>query len=147
MAYTRSEIAYFRALQKKKRKQKRAQELRDNATPAERKLAEMFRRVKFKTKWVFQQPCLGYILDFYFPVLSLCVEVDGSYHDTQEQHFKDIRRDSHLARAHIRTLRIRNEEIFRDPEAVMIKVFTALTDQKIKMGFRVLDIIEQQTED
>lgn len=89
----------------------RADELRTNPTLSEK----IFRRWANKvlnTDVLFQHPIQVnnkyYILDFFFPVLGIAVEVDGSVHKTQRE--KDAHRDCALSSKGIETIRITNEQ-------------------------------------
>ena len=89
----------------------RADEMRDNPTLSEK----IFRRWAHKvlnTDVLFQHPIQVnnkyYILDFFFPVLGIAVEIDGSVHKTQRE--KDAHRDCALSSTGIETIRITNEQ-------------------------------------
>lgn len=53
----------------------------------------------------------GQQVDFYLPVLSLVIEIDGTSHSEKGQRKKDRERDEELIRHHIRTLRITAHDI------------------------------------
>jgi very-short-patch-repair endonuclease len=59
----------------------RANELRENMTPMERKLWTGFFK-DFPVNVMAQKIIDNYIVDFYCPKLCLVVEIDGSIHDT-----------------------------------------------------------------
>ena len=89
----------------------RAYEMRNNPTLSEK----IFRRWAHKTlntDVLFQHPIQVnnkyYILDFFFPVLGIAVEIDGSVHRTQRE--KDAHRDCALSSKGIETIRITNEQ-------------------------------------
>src|SRR5690606_11095100 len=67
------------------------------------------------------------ILDFYCPASQLAVEVDGPIHGRTA--IEDAERDSVLATYGIRVLRVRNEEIFEDIQAVLTAIRTALANK------------------
>ncbi|GAA5532072.1 endonuclease domain-containing protein [Deinococcus aluminii] len=88
----------------------RARELRNNQTPAERKLWFEFLRthpVKFRR----QVPLEGYILDFYAPALKLCIELDGRSHDGRAAQQYDAERTRRLTASGIRVARFSNAEV------------------------------------
>jgi very-short-patch-repair endonuclease len=60
------------------------------------------------------------ILDFYCPAHRLCIEVDGSVHDVQQD--RDAARDEALASLGIRTLRFSNTAVFADLPAVLRRI-------------------------
>ena len=95
----------------------RARELRNNQTPAERKLWFEFLRghpVKFRR----QVPLAGYILDFYAPSLKLCIELDGRSHDGEAAQAYDAERTRTLAAAGITVIRFSNAEVMGEFAAV-----------------------------
>lgn len=99
----------------------RARELRNNQTPAERKLWFEFLRthpVKFRR----QVPLHGYILDFYSPSLGLCIELDGRGHDGQVAVEDDAERTRRLAAAGIQVVRFRNAEVVGQFEGVCTEI-------------------------
>lgn len=81
-----------------------------NPTRAEEAFAYRLGRSRLKG-WPFlrQEVVLGYILDFYFPSVGICVEIDGEYHNTPEQIELDNQRDAALLRSGITTIRITND--------------------------------------
>ena len=64
----------------------------------------------------------GYILDFYYPQSCLAVEVNGGYHNNEDQRKYDATRDRRLAEAKVTTLRFTNEEVESDVTAVGNKI-------------------------
>lgn len=105
--------------------------LRHNMTSAERIL---WKRLKNKQLdgWRFrrQHGYGDYVLDFYCPVLKLCIEVDGNIHDIPEVKDKDENRSIFLEHNGIRILRFRNEEIENNIDAVVQQIRTYI-DKKI----------------
>ena len=92
--------------------------LREKATPAEKQVKAIFKKIKLKNS--FQKGFYrltgkykGYhcIVDFYIPSLHLAIEIDGEYHNTAEQKRKDEFKDNLIAkRRKVKMLRIKNEE-------------------------------------
>lgn len=72
----------------------RARELRKNQTPAELKLWNVLR--KAKTKIYRQRVVHGFIADFYIPKHNIIIELDGGYHNNQEQIVLDKEREEIL---------------------------------------------------
>ena len=70
----------------------RARELRDNATPAERKLWEHLRRRQLGVRFSRQVQVGRIYPDFLCRELDLIVECDGISHDREPE--KDARRDA-----------------------------------------------------
>lgn len=100
----------------KTRNTARARSLRNQATPAERKLWEYLSRSQLGAKFSRQMPVGPWYADFLCRELSLVIELDGFSHDVQPE--KDVRRDADLtARGYI-VLHFLNEDVMEDPEAV-----------------------------
>lgn len=91
--------------------------MRAAPTPAEAALWAILRR-RALGGWKFrrQHPMVGYVVDFFCWDLMLAVEVDGGYHDGQRE--KDERRARHLGEVGVRVIRVRNEDVLRDPGGV-----------------------------
>jgi very-short-patch-repair endonuclease len=85
-------------------KYRRATELRQNPTMAERCIAKPLRKMGFDQSVVLY----GYIADFYHKQTKLVVEIDGPYHASRRG--LDRARDAHLAKRGIRTIRLTNEQ-------------------------------------
>ena len=105
---------------------RRAQTLRRDPSPAERKLWFEFLRL-LPQKFTRQKPLGQYIADFYCASCLLVVEVDGDSHfDAQAQRY-DSRRTAALAAAGIHVLRVTNVEVKDDFEGVCRRIRDALT--------------------
>ena len=63
-----------------------------------------------------------YVLGFYCPSIRLCIELDGSVHDSAEQQQKDEERTEFLRQNRINVLRLRNEEVEEDVEGALEKI-------------------------
>ena len=64
-----------------------------------------------------RQYILGdYIVDFFFRKSMLIIEIDGGYHDTQEQQEKDAIRQEWLEENGYTVLRFTNDQILFDTE-------------------------------
>jgi very-short-patch-repair endonuclease len=88
-----------------------AQDLRNQMTKEERRLWYSFLRnhpVQFKRQAV----CGNYILDFYCPLASLAIELDGSQHAEPEGLEKDSIRTEYLNSYGIYVLRIPNRRVW-----------------------------------
>jgi very-short-patch-repair endonuclease len=92
---------------------KRANELRQNMTPTERKLwMEFFRGYRYK---VSRQKIIdNYIVDFYIAKLNLVIEIDGAIHDTLEAIGYDIERTEVLSSYNLKVLRFRNDQVEKE---------------------------------
>jgi very-short-patch-repair endonuclease len=97
-------------------------------------------------KLLCQHVLHGKILDFYFPKISLCIEVDGGYHNQEAQKKRDNDRDLLLKDYGIRTVRTTNEEVLKTPNKVARDLLSAALnipnpahgkDRKVKTGMPV----------
>ena len=104
---------------------KRAQELRKNMTPEERKLWHLFFRTLPVT--VNRQKISGpYIVDFYCAAAKTVIEIDGSQHFETENQEKDKQRDIYFKENNIRVLRFSNREVNEKFDAVCEAINTHL---------------------
>jgi len=71
-----------------------------------------------------QKPLLNYIADFYCYELDLVIEVDGSYHNHEEQSTADLIRDAELSAYGLIVLRFTEREIRYD----MVNVLRTIED-------------------
>lgn len=67
-------------------------------------------------RYIFQKGFIGgdfyCIVDFYLPKpYKLCIEIDGGYHNSEEQKRKDWAKDKYLRGRKMRVLRIKNEDV------------------------------------
>ena len=67
-----------------------------------------------------------YIADFYCAAAKLVIEVDGGYHDNQEQKEDDALRDKICSQLGLTVLRFKNEEILEKLHDVLKKIDTEL---------------------
>ena len=104
--------------------QQRARELRQGATEAERVLWEHLRGRRLAgLKFRRQHPLGPYIVDFYCAAHRLVVEVDGPVHEGRVK--EDALRTEYLEMYGYRVLRVKNEEVLEDIEAVLARVLAA----------------------
>jgi len=102
------------------RKQDR-RHLRKDATDAERRLWRMLRNRQMAGLKFFRQYSVGpYILDFYCPEQRLAIEVDGGPQC-------DARRDRYLQDLNIRVIRLWNNDVLLNIEAVGQKIGEEVT--------------------
>ncbi len=101
--------------------QKQAKYLRDHETSTEERLWRSLRLLK-DPRFRRQKSFDPYVLDFYSPRYTLCVELDGPFHDAE----KDAIRDAWLLDHGVRTIRFKNENA--DPEAVMLEIERVCVD-------------------
>jgi len=107
----------------------RARELRRKQTPAEELFWELVRdRQYLGLKFRRQHQVGDYILDFYCHDIRTAIELDGPVHEHRQK--KDSRRDAYLESQGIRVIRIQNEELLGNPEAVLSRLASQLTSIK-----------------
>jgi very-short-patch-repair endonuclease len=104
--------------------QKRAKEMRQNMTPAERILWQRLRANRLEGFHFRRQQIIDrFIVDFYCHAADLVVEVDGGSHLEQEAY--DRERDAHLAERGLKVLRFLNTEVEKEMESVLAAIFQA----------------------
>jgi very-short-patch-repair endonuclease len=95
----------------------RARTLRQIETPPEDLLWLALRNGQIGgMKFRRQHPVGPYVVDFFCHSAKLVVEVDGMSHDDQAA--ADIERSKHLESQGLRILRVTNEDVMRDLDAV-----------------------------
>jgi len=105
----------------------RARELRQRATPAEELLwAQLRNRRLGGHKFRRQHPIGHYIADFVCLERRLVVEADGASHDDPAG--RDAARDTWLARAGYRVIRVPNDEVHRNLDGVLQTILNAITE-------------------
>jgi len=101
----------------------RRQELRNNATYAEKLLWYSLSRGKLNGKKFRRQYSVGnYILDFYCVEERLGIEVDGAVHEEKEQKEHDEIRSRYLSEIGIRVIRFKNNEVIYNTGSVIEKI-------------------------
>lgn len=102
---------------------KAAERMLSSPTKHESVLAARIEKSRLRN-WPVQRQVvmLGYILDFYFPTVGLCVEVDGGYHETAGQSQRDAVRDKALESYGVVTMRFGNVEVERSAAQVVKKI-------------------------
>ena len=97
--------------------------LRKNQTQAEELVWMYLRKRQMKNQKFRRQYSIDkYVIDFYCPQLKLAVEIDGDVHDIPEQKEHDIDRQNYLEKFGIKFLRIRNEELFGNPNKAFDRI-------------------------
>ncbi|MBW4618781.1 MAG: endonuclease domain-containing protein [Cyanosarcina radialis HA8281-LM2] len=94
-----------------------AKELRQNLTPAEKKLWNDYLKT-FKFRVLRQRPIDRFIVDFYCAALKLAIEVDGEGHFTEEGQAYDLERTQILEGYGLKVLRFTNYEVMNNFEGV-----------------------------
>jgi very-short-patch-repair endonuclease len=100
-----------------------AKRLRGRMTQAEILLWDQLKNNQFKGyKFRRQHPIHQFVVDFYCHELNLIIEIDGKYHESEEQKSKDINRSELLAFQGLREIRFTNEEIINTLDFVLKKL-------------------------
>ena len=100
-----------------------AKENRQNSTEAEDKLWQELRNRKVKEcKFRRQHPIEGYIPDFVCLEKKLVVEVDGDYHNEEEQKRIDHFRTVTLQKNNYRLIRFSNEDVLQKMDWVLEQI-------------------------
>ena len=109
----------------RRRLKRSARALRNEPTPAERKLWFEFLR-ELPLRFSRQKPLGDYIADFYCASRLLIIEVDGDTHFTTAGEAHDARRSASLETKGLRVLRFTNLEVMQQFEAVCQRIKDAL---------------------
>jgi very-short-patch-repair endonuclease len=98
-----------------------AREMRQNPTPAERKLwHEYLRNVSVRV--LRQKPIDRFIVDFYCASVKLAIEIDGEQHYTESGMAYDMERTAILAGYGLEVIRFTNQEVMNDFEGVCDRI-------------------------
>lgn len=83
-----------------------------------------------------QKPLLNYIADFYCYELDLMIEVDGNYHNHEEQSTADLIRDAEFGAYDLVVLRFTEREIRYDIVNVLrtIEDYVLTFEEKLKQA-------------
>lgn len=101
----------------------KAQFLRRNETKAEKLLWEKLRNNQLGgLKFRRQHPINIYIADFYCHKYQLIIELDGDYHNQEEQKQRDEVRTEVLRLNDLKIIRFKNEEVEQDINQVLITI-------------------------
>ena len=107
-----------------------ARRMRNNPTEAEDFLWRQLKGKGLNTSFKRQCVFLDYIADFYSPSANLIIEVDGGYHQTDEQQTLDEIREEKLKKQGYRILRFTNEQVLFDIDRVLTKIKDMIENEK-----------------
>ncbi|HYK44022.1 MAG TPA: DUF559 domain-containing protein, partial [Parafilimonas sp.] len=107
-----------------------AKQNRKGYTEAEKILWDQLRDSKLGVKFRRQHPIDAYITDFISLQNRLVIEVDGGYHETEEQKKYDADRTNVLEKIGFTVIRFSNEEILENVFAVTKKIRQILSNLK-----------------
>lgn len=99
-----------------------ARKNRKNPTEAESLLWDVLRGDRLGISFRRQHIIGDYIADFVCLPRKLIIEVDGGYHNAQEQQIYDERRAGWLESRGYRVLRFSNEEVLYDTGKVLLQI-------------------------
>lgn len=114
---------------KNKKNSRYIRELRGKPTRAEIILGKYL--VERKIYFIYQKGFLvpfHRIADFYLPIRGIIIEVDGGYHDNIVA--KDSFKDKKWKERGIKTIRIKNEEVYNDSFKEIINPYIAVPIEK-----------------
>ena len=115
---------------------KRAKELRQNMTPAEKILWQKLRAKRFKgLKFRRQQIIEGFIVDFYCHSLGLVIEIDGEIHDKQKKY--DREREKILLAKDLCVLRFSNQQVIENISLVLESIAEKVEDIEDLIDLRI----------
>ena len=106
---------------------RRAENLRNNPTEAEKKLWEALQKDPFKEfHFRRQHPIHQFIADFYCHKRRLIIEIDGEYHATEDQQRKDQLRTNSLNFQGLDIIRFSNQEVLENLDIVLTTLLKKL---------------------
>ena len=113
----------------------RAREMRKKATPVEALVWELFRDGRFLgLKFRRQHQIGGYVADFYCHEKHLVVELDGPVHQEGKRRSLDAKRDAYLKSQGMTVLRIKNERLLHETDAVLNEIANAVLPSPSEKG-------------
>ena len=101
---------------------KRAEELRNKMTSAERIIWEHIHINEWRLKFRRQHPISNYIVDFYCHQLRLIIEIDGDIHSLEDVKKNDAIREKELKGLGLTLIRFQNEEVYKNSKSVIKKI-------------------------
>lgn len=101
---------------------KRAEELRNTMTSAERIIWKHIHVNDWKLKFRRQHPVSKYVVDFYCHQLKLVIEIDGDIHDLEDVKRNDIEREHSLKSLGLHIIRFRNEDVYKKANDVLKRI-------------------------
>ena len=97
--------------------------LRQNQTDAEKLIWRFLRNRQLLGYKIKRQYSIDhFVVDFYCPELKLAVEADGATHNESGRKEYDIRREKYLKKFGVSFLRIKDEELFGNPNKAFAKI-------------------------
>jgi very-short-patch-repair endonuclease len=115
----------------------KAKELRNNMTEAEEILWEHLKKKQLGGfKFRRQHPVFEFIADFYCHQAKLVVELDGEYHNSDEQKYSDKERTKMMNEFGINVVRFYNNQVINNTNNVLNTIKNCLNwqDKKSPLG-------------
>ena len=113
----------------KKEIQKNRRLLRSNMTLSEKIVWMYLRKRQMKQRFLRQYSVDNYIIDFYCPKLKIAIEIDGDVHQQVKQKIYDIQRQEYIERLGIKFLRIKNDELFDNPNKAFERIENIIKEE------------------
>jgi len=112
-----------------------AREMRKAPSDAEARLWYFLRDRRFLGyKFRRQKPIGQYIVDFICVECGLVIELDGGQHAEPQHKEEDCRRTAYLESLGLQVMRFWNEEVLRETEMVLERIYDALTADPAQAG-------------
>ncbi len=105
---------------------------RKNPTEAEDILWQRIRNNQLGVKVRRQHTIQGYIVDFALLEVNLVIEIDGGYHNDEEQKIYDKERTEYLKEFNLDLVRFTNEEVLENANDVLRKIKKAIEEKQQK---------------
>ncbi len=101
---------------------KNAEMLRSNMTVAEKIVWDVLKNKKLGVKFRRQHSLGRYVLDFYCHEIGLVIELDGKYHEIENQKVLDKDRDKALEISGLKVIRFKDEDVMERMDMVISKI-------------------------
>ena len=109
-----------------------AEVLRKDMTVAEKKLWDRLNKSQLGVRFKAQHPIDIFIADFYCHKFKLIIELNGDYHNQEEQKQKDEVRTEVLRLNGLKIIRFKNEEVEQDINQVLTTIKNKIEQLKEK---------------
>lgn len=86
-----------------------------------------------------QKPLLNFIADFYCYELNLVIEIDGQYHNHEDQYNLDVERESELSNYNLTTIRFTEMEVRKDMQNVIRTIEQHILKHTNKSNFDAIE--------
>lgn len=96
--------------------------LRSNMTVAEKIVWDVLKNKKLGVKFRRQHSLGRYVLDFYCHEIGLVIELDGKYHEIENQKVLDKDRDKALEISGLKVIRFKDEDVMERMDMVISKI-------------------------